>query len=204
MNQFPVSGSAATRKPGRVNLRAHNETDAAHLLRILQTRLAEVYYQRGDYQGALPWANRTVAADAAQAGRDRALYVRGAVFEKQYRSREAQAGFDALLAAYPRSLLRTAAHEELALTAEDLGQLGDSPRIVREHPQSLTAPFALYRAACCARKLASFNDWWRGNNPNHFKEASRLIKRLAREYPDHPLAHHARRDAVFYLEGGFH
>ena len=78
-------------------------------------------------------------------------------------------------------------------------------QIVREHPNSPTAPYALYRAACCARKLASFNDWWRGDNPNHFKEASRLMKRLAREYPHHPLAHHARKyAAVFYLEGGFH
>ena len=58
---------------------AHDEADAARLPRILQTRLAEVYYQTDDYKRALPWANRAVHADNAQPGRDRALYVRGAV-----------------------------------------------------------------------------------------------------------------------------
>ena len=65
------------------------------------------------------------------------------------------------------------------------------------YPSSPTAPQALYRAACAARKLASFNAWWREENHhnNQWIKSIRMMKQFVRRYPRHPLANEARKYA---------
>lgn len=62
--------------------------------------------------------------------------------------------------------------------------------IVAKHPKSPVAAKALYRAACSARRLADFNYWWRSHNKqvDSWTEAIELMRRVAKEYPDDPLA----------------
>ena len=62
--------------------------------------------------------------------------------------------------------------------------------LVRENPKAPVAPKALYRAACAARRLADVNPYWRDPkiaNPL-WNEAIALMKRVAAEYPNDPLA----------------
>ncbi len=69
--------------------------------------------------------------------------------------------------------------------------------LVRENPKSPVAPKALYRAACAARRLADFNPYWRDPkiaNPL-WNESISLMKRVAAEYPDDPLAKTAAKYA---------
>ena len=97
--------------------------------------------------------------------------------------------------------------------------------IVRRYPNSSTAPTALYRAACAAERLNNLNEWWRADEngwweyaddgqtkksrrqrplKDHNQEASHLMARLARDYPNHPLAKPARKyAAVFVGKGDF-
>lgn len=67
-------------------------------------------------------------------------------------------------------------------------------------PKSPTAPRAIYRAACCARRLASFNSWWRNYNKkrNQWNESISLMKRLAADYPTDPLAKNAVKFAKVF------
>lgn len=81
--------------------------------------------------------------------------------------------------------------------------------VARRYPDSPTAPQALYRAACCAYHLSSFNGWWRSGytrRPLHpdpgwhtpqkdalLTEASRLMRQIVRRYPKDPLARSARK-----------
>ena len=69
--------------------------------------------------------------------------------------------------------------------------------VVRRYPHAPIAPSALYRAACCARRLSDFNDWWRGEAcvTGLWWQSVALMKRVARDYPQSPLAHHARKYA---------
>ena len=72
--------------------------------------------------------------------------------------------------------------------------------IVKRYPRSPVAPNALYRAACCARWLADFNSWWRGENKRHdfWTEAIRLMEQVPRRYPKHPLSKSAEKYAVVF------
>lgn len=58
------------------------------------------------------------------------------------------------------------------------------------YPKTPTAPKAIYRAACCARRLADFNTWWREYNKqqNQWRLAVELMKRVAKDYPADALA----------------
>lgn len=73
-------------------------------------------------------------------------------------------------------------------------------KIVRRYPNSSVAPKALYRAACCSRRLANFNGWWRKENSRHnyWKESVRLMNEMARRYPHDPLAPKARKYAAVF------
>ncbi len=72
--------------------------------------------------------------------------------------------------------------------------------IARHYPNTRVAPQALYRAACCERKLSNFNYWWRRDckRVNHGKLAARYMRRMAARYPRSPLAHAARKYAVVF------
>ncbi|MBI3923767.1 MAG: hypothetical protein HY318_20265, partial [Armatimonadetes bacterium] len=73
-------------------------------------------------------------------------------------------------------------------------------KIVRRYPRSSVAPKALYRAACCSRRLADFNGWWRDENSRHsfWKESVRLMNEMARRYPHDRLAPKARKYAAVF------
>ena len=74
-------------------------------------------------------------------------------------------------------------------------------QIVHDYPRTKAEPLALYRAACAASRLAALNHCW-GYPPNLEAKASHLMALLARRYPHHPLASHARKYAdVFAREG---
>ena len=74
--------------------------------------------------------------------------------------------------------------------------------LIRRYPDSPTVPYALYRAARAGRHLASFNTWWDEENNRHdyWKECTRLLRRLLRDYPRHPLAPHARKYAKVFAD----
>jgi hypothetical protein len=74
--------------------------------------------------------------------------------------------------------------------------------LVRRYPNSPTVPYALYRAACAGRHLASFNSWWDDENKRHdfWKECTRLMRQVVRDYPHHPLAMHARKYARVFAD----
>jgi len=74
--------------------------------------------------------------------------------------------------------------------------------VADRYPSTSAVPQALYCAACAARSLASFNEWWRNEdrNENHWLESIRLMKRLLRRYPRHPLAKEARKYARVFNE----
>jgi outer membrane protein assembly factor BamD (BamD/ComL family) len=74
--------------------------------------------------------------------------------------------------------------------------------IAREYPDTPAAPLALYRAACCAHRLADFNGWWReeDNRSDLERQAILLMRRMARRYPKHPLAHYARKYAAVFAD----
>ena len=93
---------------------------------FVRVRLAEVYYQRGSYERALPWL------DGAEtpATRDRVLYVRGAVRQKMGQNAAARRDFAALLARCPESTLRRTARENLAILLE---AAGDRPAALEQY-----------------------------------------------------------------------
>ena len=72
--------------------------------------------------------------------------------------------------------------------------------IAARYPRSPAAPKALYRAGCCARRLADFSHWWRAENKRHdfWKESERSMRRVAARYPQHPLAANARKYAAVF------
>jgi len=74
--------------------------------------------------------------------------------------------------------------------------------VYERYPSAPVAPQALYRAACAARALASFNGWWRENNKHtdHWAQSVRLMKQVARRYPHHPLAKEARKYAAVFAQ----
>ncbi|HEX5322382.1 MAG TPA: hypothetical protein VFW40_01250, partial [Capsulimonadaceae bacterium] len=75
-------------------------------------------------------------------------------------------------------------------------------QIAHEYPRSPTAPAALYRAGCAARKLANMNDWWRREDDHrHFwKQSVSLMKEVARRYPHSRLVPDARKYALVFSE----
>jgi outer membrane protein assembly factor BamD (BamD/ComL family) len=74
--------------------------------------------------------------------------------------------------------------------------------VARRYPRSPAAPRALYVAACCARRLADFDGWWRKENKRHdfWAESVRLMKEMARRYPGHRLTAEARKYAEVFGE----
>ena len=75
-------------------------------------------------------------------------------------------------------------------------------QVAERYPQSPAAPKALYRAACASRRLANFNGWWRDDNKqhNHWEDAARLMRDLARRYPRDPLVHDAKKYADVFAQ----
>jgi len=102
-------------------------THGDRLPQRVQTRLAEIAYRQADYRRALRWADRAVAAPHT-GGRDRALYVRGAIRLKQRRYTAALVDFRRLVSRFPSSPLRFGTREEIALAAEMEGDLNESLR----------------------------------------------------------------------------
>lgn len=74
--------------------------------------------------------------------------------------------------------------------------------IARQYPNSPTAPQALYRAGCAARKLADLNDWWRAEDSRRhlWTKSVALMQELTRRYPRSDLAHDARKYAKVFAE----
>lgn len=111
----------------RLAERIADRSDATERLPVsVRLRLAQVYYQERRYRSALRWVNSSFGVprvanrwrrDAATVA-DRALYVRGAIYQKQRRTEAAVADFERLLDYYPTSPLRPAAREELAILYE--------------------------------------------------------------------------------------
>jgi len=70
------------------------------------------------------------------------------------------------------------------------------------YPRAQVAAKALYRAACCSRRLATFNMWWRNRNAlhNQWRDAIQLMRRVSKEYPESALAANATKYAVVFEE----
>lgn len=82
-----------------------------------RARLAEVYYRGQQYDRAMRWAESAIPTIA----KDRALYVRGAVYAKRRENAVSIADYERLLKECPNSGLRTGAREMLALLYERKG-----------------------------------------------------------------------------------
>jgi hypothetical protein len=72
--------------------------------------------------------------------------------------------------------------------------------VVRRCPNSTVVPDALYTAGVSAESLSRFNGYWEGFNDHLLTQASRIMKRVAREYPHHALAKSARKYGEEFAE----
>ena len=75
--------------------------------------------------------------------------------------------------------------------------------IAKRYPASPIAPRALYRAACAAYHLSNMNGWWRDEDEghDHKKEASKLMSRIAKNYPESAFRHSAAKYATVFAGG---
>lgn len=134
-----------------------------------QYALASYWYERRNlllYNASLWRGGRSVLAGFWDAGVDKAGYDK-AILEHHY-------------------------EHECLYKARKIAVL-----LAKENPKSPFAAKALYRAACAARRLADFNSYWRDpklSNPM-WNESISLMKRVAAEYPNDPLAASATKYA---------
>ncbi|MBB6050541.1 tetratricopeptide repeat protein [Armatimonas rosea] len=89
---------------------------------VVRVRLAELYYQAHAYRRAATWASSATGM-ADEKVRARALYVRAGSRYRQKRFEEARADLEQVLTRCPRSNIRHATRELLALVAEAQGDL---------------------------------------------------------------------------------
>lgn len=87
---------------------------------VVRVRLAEIYYQNRDFRRAARWAS-TATRDPDEKIRGRALYVRAGSRYRQSRFDPARTDLEHILAQCPRSNVRHAARELLAIVAERQG-----------------------------------------------------------------------------------
>lgn len=73
-------------------------------------------------------------------------------------------------------------------------------QIVRQHPNAPILPYVLFREAAATRRLSHFNQWWNTetDRAKFWQDAVRTMRRIARNYPKHPVAVHARKYAVVF------
>jgi len=108
--------------PKMSSLAAYARRQRRRLSARVAANLAEAEYRQSHYRAAIAWSSHALLARSS-AGKDLALYVRGASGRKSGRWVAAESDFRRLLRRYPRSYLCGAARENLALLYESHGRL---------------------------------------------------------------------------------